>query len=274
MVTMSRTRSITTIRAEPCRAGIDKLVGARGGGYLRKALNTALPAERDMGSPLYLLIDDMSGTSLVAAWAWTHWQGPDQPRDYQIDAKEWKHREQLVVNMEGICSGFRHGSSALGDVRGELQNYQLVEELAHPQDPAGWHSMPLQQVPAMRRARRIDVWCDGLIQVEAMFQDSATLPKGGRCAIHEYLLHATVDPQHMTLLSLRAEPRILPYRECPSAVENVGRLLGTPMRELRSAVLEQLPRVLGCTHLNDALRALAEVPLLVQHLQPPFSQPT
>jgi hypothetical protein len=28
-----------------------------------------------------------------------------------------------------------------------------------------------------------------------------------------------------------------------------------------------LPGTLGCTHLNDALRALAEVPALVHHLR-------
>ena len=48
---------------------------------------------------------------------------------------------------------------------------------------------------------------------------------------------------------------------------NISRLLGARLPELRQAVLEELPGTLGCTHLNDALRALAEVPVLVNHLR-------
>jgi hypothetical protein len=41
----------------------------------------------------------------------------------------------------------------------------------------------------------------------------------------------------------------------------------TPLPELREKVLAELKGTAGCTHLNDALRALAEVPALVQHLR-------
>ena len=44
-------------------------------------------------------------------------------------------------------------------------------------------------------------------------------------------------------------------------------LLDTPLPELRDKVLAELKGTAGCTHLNDALRALAEVPVLVQHLR-------
>jgi Protein of unknown function (DUF2889) len=52
------------------------------------------------------------------------------------------------------------------------------------------------------------------------------------------------------------------------AVANVGRLVGTPLTRLRTVVLERLRTTGGCTHLNDALRALAEVPILARHLTP------
>src|SRR5690606_16364 len=97
--------------------------------------------------------------------------------------------------------------------------------------------------------------------------DSASLPTGGRAAIHEYKLQATADPKTLELLSVVADPRILPYRECPAAAGNVARLVGTPLRAMRSQVLTVLRRSLGCTHLNDALRALGEVPMLVADLQ-------
>jgi len=105
-----------------------------------------------------------------------------------------------------------------------------------------------------------------LIHIDITFQDSATVPAGGRVAIHEYKLAATADPKTMTLLGLKADPRILPYRECPNAVNTVSWLEGVPLRELRTVVLEKLRRANGCTHLNDVLRSMAEVPILVQHL--------
>src|SRR5690606_26444452 len=99
---------------------------------------------------------------------------------------------------------------------------------------------------SMRRARRIDVWVEDVIHIDATFQDSASLPTGGRAAIHEYKLQATADPKTLELLSVVADPRILPYRECPAAAGNVARLVGTPLRAMRSQVLTVLRRSLGC----------------------------
>jgi hypothetical protein len=54
-------------------------------------------------------------------------------------------------------------------------------------------------------------------------------------------------------------------------VTNLSRLLDSELPQLRQTVLDQLPGTLGCTHLNDALRALAEVPTLVNHLRSALS---
>ncbi|MGV9960193.1 DUF2889 domain-containing protein [Rhodococcus aetherivorans] len=78
----------------------------------------------------------------------------------------------------------------------------------------------------------------------------------------EYLVKATADPVTGELLSLSAYPRVLPYDECPLASLSVDRIFGTPLRDLRVAVLEIFPGT-GGTHLNDAMRAMAEVPVLV-----------
>ena len=84
-------------------------------------------------------------------------------------------------------------------------------------------------------------------------------------------LRATADATTFELLSVEPDPRILPFMECPSAVVNARELVGTPIHELRSAVLEHLGKTNGCTHLNDALRTLAEVPKLVAELDAAFS---
>jgi hypothetical protein len=105
------------------------------------------------------------------------------------------------------------------------------------------------------------------VNIDAAFQDSASRPDGGRMALHEYRLTATADPGSMLITSITAQPRILPFPECPSATHNLRRLLGVPLIELRERVLDQLRGTDGCTHLNDALRALAAVPALMEPLR-------
>jgi hypothetical protein len=69
------------------------------------------------------------------------------------------------------------------------------------------------------------------------------------------------------LLSIRVDPRVLPYRECPAASPNASRMVGQTLSGFRLAVLDTLPGTLGCTHLNDVLRSLADVPQLVGQLR-------
>jgi hypothetical protein len=171
--------------------------------------------------------------------------------------------------MTGICTGFMPGSSGLapdGTSRWTHRT-QPVQPLEASVDVLAWHDIQQISEISMRRARRIDVWVeDDEVRVDAMFQDSSTRPEGGRIAVHEYTLSASADLSTMTLSSVTPVPRVLPYAECPLAVLNAGSLVGTPLAELRRVVLERLQGVSGCTHLNDALRALADVPLLAARL--------
>jgi len=262
-VRMAMDRTILALECDPPRPGIEKLVGSRGGGHLRHALQHVLPEEKAKGSPLYLLLDDLSGASLISTWAWSRWK--DDWLNPPSGPPEAPRRP-----MEGICTGFRPGSSALrrDSTSSPRHNCTVVPPLARPDDPAGWHEVADLQGVSMRRARRIDVWVDDLIRVDSHFQDSASVPEGGaRTAVHEYLLTASADPARGTLLSVAADPRTLPYRECSTAAGNVGRLLGAPVRDLRQIVLVELAKTAGCTHLNDALRALAEAPILAEEIK-------
>jgi hypothetical protein len=264
---LSADRTVETITCQPVRLGLQQLVGARAGGPLRRALDDAMREERAAGSPLYLLIDDFAGVSLIAPWARQHW--PEETNDFAAPPPVVDRvvRTQLTGPMEGVCIGFRPGSSALQRNPPTLPNCADVLPLTNPEDPGGWHELPLFGGMSMRRSRRIDVWRDGdEIRVEAMFQDSASTPAGTRKAVHEYSLEVSADAHSLKLTRLLAIPRILPFPECPAAVENINRLIGVPLHELRAAVLERLPRTLGCTHLNDALRALAEVPMIFDAL--------
>ena len=127
--------------------------------------------------------------------------------------------------------------------------------------------MPVQEGPQKRRARRIDLWRDGgLIKVDAGFQDSGSNPEGGRTAVHEYRVFAEIDAASGTVLALQALPLILPYRECPGASVKATRMIGQNVAQFRQSVLDTLPGTLGCTHLNDVLRALSDAPMLARLL--------
>ena len=259
-------RTIVAIEASPPRPALSQLVGSRGGGRLRYALEEVIPEERRKATPLYLILDDISGASLVAPWAWSQWD-PNWLTSTRTGMTE-SQWQKMLQEREGICTGFAPGSSSLDPHRiSDRTGGTPAPDLRHPEDPEGWHPFTIQNAVGMRRARRIDVRLDNIIVIDAAFQDSAATPDGTRTALHEYQLAATADPDSLRLLSIEAIPRVLPFSECPGAALNISRLLGAELPQLRQAVLDELPGTLGCTHLNDALRALAEVPALVNHLR-------
>lgn len=261
---MAFDRTVEAIESFPARPNIGVLVGIDGG-RLRHHLGDAIREDRAAGRPLYQLLDDLVGASLVAPWAWSRWT-PEWRRRY-FPADEEQARLLRKKRMEGVCTGFRPGSSAFDDVWGRDQSCHPVGELSHPDDQAGWHALPTPAPQAsLRRARRMDAWLDGSLRLEAHFQDSALTPDGTRVAVHEYTLHADADPETLELLDVHADPRILPNPECPEAVDNIARLVGSPLPRLRALALTELRGVLGCTHLNDALRALADMPKVARAL--------
>lgn len=259
-------RTIASVDSLPSREDVRSLSGERAGSNLRHAIDRVLHAERVSGAPLYLLLDDLAGASLVCMWGWARWHP-----NYMAEQREQNAESFNIASMEGVCIGFRPGSTALLHPPGQgAPNSAHVLPLPNPEDPEGWHDFPAGQGGGanFRRARLIDIWReDGLIRVESLFQDSCSLPDTDmREAIHEYRLQATADAATGELLSLEASPGTLPHAECPAAMVNLGILIGTPMIELRETVLDRLKRTAGCTHLNDMVRSLAEAPVLVGHL--------
>ena len=252
-------RRILSIAATPPRTGVDALRGRRAGGHLRADIAQALPADNRAGTPLHLILDDLSGVSLISPWAWSRWDPAWMVKMARLKADP-KYAAQF--DRENICAGLRTGSSGLSFTADGI----ATGDLRDPADPEGWHAFPPQEGPGMRRARRIDVSRDAVIRIDTHFQDSASTPEGVRSALHEYRVRATADTVSLELLSVEAEPRVLPFAECPAAATNVSRLVGTPLHMLRQVVLEELKGPTGCTHLNDALRAMADVPVLLRYI--------
>jgi hypothetical protein len=259
-------RELLRIALNPDHPRSQELVGVRAGGASRRAIAEILGDLR--GTPTFQVLDDFAGASLVAGWIWSQWRG-DWASGPQRSAQQSTAGRKGVMN--DICTGFTTGGSAFkadGTPDNVNQSFTEVGPLEHPDDAAGWHPMPFQQGPRKRRARRIDLWLQNdVIMVDAGFQDSGSNPAGGRTAIHEYRLYAEIDPVTSRLLALQALPLILPYRECPGASVKATRLIGSDVREFRDSVVEVLPSTLGCTHLNDVLRAISDVPELARELR-------
>jgi hypothetical protein len=149
-VAVAMDRTIVDIAAEPPDERISELVGSRGGGHLRSAIDEHLPGERDRGTLLHLLLDDISGTSLIARFALAR-------HPYATDTRD--DRLRSLASMEGVCIGFAPGSSALDADRvgGYAHHNQPVTSLVNPEDPQGWHTLHPAATVSMRRASRIDV---------------------------------------------------------------------------------------------------------------------
>ena len=261
-------REILQIRTDRENDVAQGLVGKRAGGGLRELISLLFTREEQSGSPLYLLLDDYAGASLVANWAWTQWLE---------DAYERRKRAGLVSNVQrgsrvGICAGFRPGSSALlpdGTSNVKVQSSTPVPPLVNREDPNGWHELPVQSGVGMRRARWMDLWLpdERHIEMDIGFQDSATSPKGGRVGVHEYRVQATADSMTGELLRVDVTPHVLPYRECPEATRKVQKVIGLKLQSLRTVVPLELAGVLGCTHLNDVVRSMADAPVLAKRLR-------
>jgi len=254
-------REIMSLETDPDHPGVPGMIGVRAGAASRGALVEHMGDI--VGTPLFQVLDDFAGASLVAGWIWTRWM--DNWHERTGDGSKLARR-----SMVAICTGFAPGGSAFapdGVTFNPNQSSAEVGPLEHPDDPLSWHTMPFQKGPQKRRSRRIDLWREGdVIRVDAAFQDSGSTPDGGRVAVHEYRVYAEVAAATGELLSLQALPMILPYAECPGASVKASRLVGTQTADLRQTVIDELRSTLGCTHLNDVLRALADVPALARQL--------
>jgi hypothetical protein len=272
-------RTVQAIEAWPVTRGdVSRLVGASGGSFFRSAIDAALPEEREAATPLYFLLDDIAGCSLIGGFAWSRhdhdWGRPSPTTSGQpgtAAAFSGPPREPIGMRKgKIICSGLRPGGYHQTAREANLPDAHFLRKAGDlsSDDPWAWHDMEPPVLVMLRRRRRVDVWLEGdLIGVDAHFRDSVWEPDGTESALHEYTLEAHVERSSHRITDISAQPRVLPWPECPAAAPHVAQLVGMPVGGFRTSVQGTLRELEACTHLNDMLRCLAEVHALADHLE-------
>ncbi|HTT86506.1 MAG TPA: DUF2889 domain-containing protein [Acidimicrobiales bacterium] len=252
-------RQLVSLETAPPAPWAQALVGARAGGGFRRHLDAVVPAE-EAGSLLRQVLDDMPAAALISGYAWLRFarrEGHDPATLMPAD---------ILGRMTDLCSGWRAGGVAVTSI--ETDHGMPIQDCPPAPaddgaDPWAWHPMAPLDRDWMRRRRCLDVAVDaaGRFSIWAMFRDTVGEAPGAELVLHEYAV--TASGSGSVVESVTAEPRVLPFPECPGAADAVGDLVGCELAGLSASVPEILTGIRSCTHLNDLLRALGGVAGLV-----------
>jgi hypothetical protein len=268
-------RQVLSITSSPALPGLDQLVGCVVGPGFRSRVNEACPGEREHGTLLHLLLDDLPGAALVSGYAAQRAGALDQPRRRpEGDVGNTSGLAGMMASQDDLCAGWAHEATLMVTVRstGEIpvSTGPPAPSLDRDDDPLAWHPMPTLPPHAMRRRRRLDVvGPDGpgdAHRFDAHFRDSHMDGDGAERVVHEYSATGAFDVVGGRVLDIGARAHVLPWMECPGAVASAERLSGMPIAELRTRVRREFTGTSTCTHLNDTLRSLGDLEVLVGKL--------
>ena len=100
----------------------------------------------------------------------------------------------------------------------------------------------------------------GKVGIDAHFRDSHADAAGRETICMSITSRLPPHPRHIRLIT--ADPHVLPWPECPAAAAGTSRLAGVELSTLPAHVRDTFTGASTCTHLNDMVRALADVPAL------------
>jgi hypothetical protein len=267
---------VVALASTPVIDGLDALIGRSASTGFRAAL-TEVVADQDMiGRPVYQLLDDLPVATLISGFAAQQKLAKDGMWGHGGEKSIQRRRPEGIelIQQADLCAGWKSGGTI---VRGMAEGIPPVVTgpVALPidllDDEWAWHELPGPiPVHGMRRRRRIDVLPSiidgGPIVVDALFRDCHVDDEGLETVVHEYTVVVRVDPTDLSVLESTATPRVLPWFECPEAAASADRLVGAGFDGLRARVRGEFLGATTCTHLNDALRALEDVPSLARVL--------
>lgn len=253
-------RVIDDIASDAHDRRLAQLVGNRVGPGFRATVGTLLPGEVARASLLHLLLDDWVGASLVSGYGVQH-------AAITLGIEE-KMPPGTADNMAGICSGFAPDASLVAYTRrnGTIPSVHgpVAPPLTSPGDD-GLHAVEPLQPHGMRRLRRLDLLPvdAGSAGFDAHFRDSHVDGDGVETIVHEYTVAGSLDMSTRTITSVTADVRVLPWQECPGAIGSAARVEGMTLSELRGRIRGEFVGTSTCTHLNDTLRAIADLDALL-----------
>jgi hypothetical protein len=244
-------RQVTAVAVDPPLPGIEALVGQRAVSGWRAAARELVPD--GVLSPLGLLLDEVPIAVLLSFYAGLRTGRTQAPAG-----------SGAATFMRDVCSGWATGATPIRAL--EAGQAIPIPRLVPVPAPSGGD--PLAAEPreplapgCLRRARRIDVLPGDVTVVDAHFRDSWCDPEDGEAILHEYSLAVELDADGV-VRRIEADPRVLPYVECPRAAQAPQALLGRHVGEAAQAMPQELAGTASCTHLNDLLRAIACAPVL------------
>ena len=268
-------RQLVEIAATPTTPGLDQLLGFLVGPGFRAKVNELLPEEQQAGTLLHLLLDDLPGATLVSGYALQRAGTFRRPRDAQSGGgRDLPDLARMMAAQDDLCAGWAHEGSMMVSIRqtGEIPvpTGPPAPVLESIDDPLAWHPMEPLPPHGMRRRRRLDVTApagtDDRYGIDAHFRDSHVDELRAESVVHEYSVAGTVDRDGVRVEDIEARAQVLPWMECPGALASAGRLSGMPVAELRNYVRREFKGTSTCTHLNDTLRSLGDVDVLVGEL--------
>jgi hypothetical protein len=272
---------VTAISSNPTIPDLEQLVGRSASTGFRAAIDAAVAGHDIVGRVVYQLLDDLPVATLISGYAPQHamaqagtWADERKRKPMHRSAPEGL----AMLQQADLCAGWKAGGTIMqGFAEGNppVVTGPDAPSLDDVDDQWAWHELPGPlPVHGMRRRRRIDVLPvgDAVWSVDAHFRDSYR-DEEGETVVHEYTVVAHVDGATQVVLDAEATPRVLPWFECPEAAASAGRLAGRSLDSLRSGVRAEFLGATTCTHLNDMLRALADVGVLAAQLARPASHP-
>ena len=168
--------------------------------------------------------------------------------------------------MAGICAGFASEASLVGYAR---RNGTI------PSVHGRWRRRSAATTDCTRSNRCVRTACDGFARLDlrpvdavsadfdAHFRDSHVDGDGVETIVHEYTVAGSVDTSTRTITSVTADVRVLPWQECPGAIGSATRVRGMTLSEMRNRIRGEFVGTSTCTHLNDTLRAIADLDALL-----------
>lgn len=233
--------------------GLDQLVGSRVGPGFRATVGRLFADEAERTGLLHLLLDDWVGAALVSGYGVQH-------AAITLGIEE-KLGPGVADRMAGICAGLAPDASLVPYAKRNGVIPSVHGPIAPPLAGLEMHAVEPLRAHGMRRFRRLDLSPDD--RFSAHFRDSHVDGEGMETIVHEYTVVGALDTSTRTVTSVDASVHVLPWQECPGAIASASRVEGMTLSDMRSRIRTELVGTSTCTHLNDTLRAIADLDALL-----------